>query len=132
MKAASKAKEKYNKANYDRVAFRVDKDMKFYIEVAAKRCGMSLNAFVSRAVLDEVFKTLADYDDELVPEDVSSDEWVRYRRHRWNQLPDEIKPVSKRLIGSRTDEEECYLLEASRMKVLKFDKKISEDEKLYE
>ena len=73
-----------------------------------------------------------DYDDELVPEDVSSDEWVRYRRHRWNQLPDEIKPVSKRLIGSRTDEEECYLLEASRMKVLKFDKKISEDEKLYE
>ena len=133
MKAASKAKEKYNKANYDRVTFRVQKDWKHFIEAAAERCGMSMNAFISRVVMDEVFRVFDDGDDVvLAPAEVSTEEWVPYVRRKWQMLPESVKPKGERLSGSRTFEEEAYLFEANRIKKEMFEKALEEKGVTYE
>ncbi|MFB5761013.1 transcriptional regulator [Paenibacillus medicaginis] len=51
-KASTKAKNKYNAANYDRLYPVVPKGQKAVYEAAAKAAGMSLNDFVVTA-LDE-------------------------------------------------------------------------------
>nr|WP_150959381.1 antitoxin [Aneurinibacillus sp. XH2] len=50
--AATRAKNKYNAANYDRLYPYVPKGRKAVYEAAAKAAGMSLNEFIT-AALDE-------------------------------------------------------------------------------
>lgn len=49
-KAATKAKNKYNEANYDRISLSVPKGKKEEYKQAADARGMSLNEFISDCV----------------------------------------------------------------------------------
>ena len=49
-KASTKAKNKYNAANYDRIALVVPKGKKEKIKAYAESKGESLNRFVNRAI----------------------------------------------------------------------------------
>lgn len=51
-KAQQKAVAKYNAANYDRIELRVDKGRKEEVQAHATRHGMSLNAFINRAITE--------------------------------------------------------------------------------
>lgn len=50
MKASTRAKEKYNSKNYERITFRVKKGEKELIEIAAERLGISVNRFICDCV----------------------------------------------------------------------------------
>ncbi|BFH15523.1 hypothetical protein J6TS7_65410 [Paenibacillus dendritiformis] len=52
--AATRAKQKYNAANYDRLYPYVPKGRKSVYEAAAKAVGMSLNDFVTRAIEEKI------------------------------------------------------------------------------
>lgn len=128
MKASTRAKEKYNKEHYDRVTFRVQKDFKHFIEVAAERAGMSMNEFISDAVMMNVFHTIDSSDeDDINPGELDVDEWIRYRKKRWAKLPKEIKPKHKRLAGMRSEEKEMHLLKASWERKQKFNKMLEDE-----
>jgi hypothetical protein len=52
--AATRAKNKYNAANYDRLYPYVPKGRKAVYEAAAKKAGMSLNEFIIAALEEKV------------------------------------------------------------------------------
>ncbi|WP_374016340.1 transcriptional regulator [Paenibacillus thiaminolyticus] len=52
--AATRAKNKYNTENYDRLYPYVPKGRKAVYEAAAKRAGLSLNDFITRAVEEKI------------------------------------------------------------------------------
>lgn len=54
-KAATRAKNKYNTAHYDQVKLWVPKGDRERIDEAARRAGMSRNAFIVRAI-EEMIK----------------------------------------------------------------------------
>lgn len=54
LKSSTKAKEKYNTANYDRLTIRSKKGKKEDYEKAAEKTGMSLNEFVISAVEEKM------------------------------------------------------------------------------
>lgn len=49
-KASTKAKNKYNAANYERIALVVPKGKKETIKAHAEKNGESLNGFINRAI----------------------------------------------------------------------------------
>ncbi|HBL41235.1 MAG TPA: hypothetical protein DDY98_06565 [Ruminococcaceae bacterium] len=49
-KASTRAKNKYNAANYDRIALSVKKGQRDIIKAHADAMGESLNSFVTRAI----------------------------------------------------------------------------------
>ena len=49
-KASTRAKNKYNAANYDRIALSVKKGQREIIKAHADAMGESLNSFVNRAI----------------------------------------------------------------------------------
>lgn len=49
-KAATKAKNKYNAENYERISLSVEKGQKDIIKAHAERKGESLNGFINRAI----------------------------------------------------------------------------------
>ena len=49
-KASTRAKNKYNAANYDRIALSVKKGQREIIKAHADSMGESLNSFVNRAI----------------------------------------------------------------------------------
>ncbi|BFH11212.1 transcriptional regulator [Bacillus cereus] len=53
-KAATRAKNKYNAANYDRLYPYVPKGRKAVYEAAAKASGLSLNDFVTKAIEEKI------------------------------------------------------------------------------
>lgn len=53
-KASTRAKDKYNAANYDQVKLWVKKGDKERIEAAAKAADMSRNAFILEAVEEKI------------------------------------------------------------------------------
>lgn len=53
-KAATKAKNKYNKENYDRLYPVTKKGRKKIYEEAAKRAGLSLNDFIIKAIEEKI------------------------------------------------------------------------------
>ena len=55
-KAATRAKNKYNGANYDRIALSVPKGDKERYKAAADARGMSLNQFIIEAIEAEIEK----------------------------------------------------------------------------
>ena len=55
-KASTRAKDKYNAANYDSVLVRFPKGKKQEIEVIAKKKGISTNAFISEAIDEKIEK----------------------------------------------------------------------------
>lgn len=48
--ASTKAKNKYNAANYDRIALQVKKGRRDELKAHAEKQGESLNAFINRAI----------------------------------------------------------------------------------
>ncbi|GIP17740.1 hypothetical protein J40TS1_33820 [Paenibacillus montaniterrae] len=54
--AATRAKNKYNAANYDRLYPYAPKGRKAVYEAAAKRAGMSLNDFIITAIEEKINK----------------------------------------------------------------------------
>ncbi len=52
--SATRAKNKWNKANYDTIALTVPKGQKELITEAAKKAGKSRNAFVYEAVMEKL------------------------------------------------------------------------------
>lgn len=55
-KAATKAKNKYNLANYDRISLSIPKGKKDEYKAAADARGMSLNEFIAHCVEQEIEK----------------------------------------------------------------------------
>lgn len=53
-KASTRAKNKYNAANYERIALVVPKGKKDKIKAVAQRQGESLNGFVNKAIDNEI------------------------------------------------------------------------------
>ncbi len=53
-KAATKAKNKYNKENYDRLYPVTKKGRKKVYEDAAKKAGLSLNDFIIKAIEEKI------------------------------------------------------------------------------
>lgn len=53
-KAATKAKNKYNKENYDRLYPVTKKGRKKEYEEAAKKAGLSLNDFIIKAIEEKI------------------------------------------------------------------------------
>lgn len=49
-KASTRAKNKYNAANYDRIALQVKKGKREELKAHAEKQGESLNAFINRAI----------------------------------------------------------------------------------
>lgn len=49
-KASTRAKNKYNAANYDRIALQVKKGKRDELKAHAEKQGESLNAFINRAI----------------------------------------------------------------------------------
>lgn len=49
-KAATKAKNKYNAENYDRISLSVDRGKKDIIKAHAESKGESVNGFINRAI----------------------------------------------------------------------------------
>lgn len=49
-KAATRAKNKYNAENYDRISLSVEKGRKDIIKAHAESKGESVNAFINRAI----------------------------------------------------------------------------------
>lgn len=49
-KASTRAKNKYNAANYDRIALQVKKGRREELKAHAEKQGESLNAFINRAI----------------------------------------------------------------------------------
>lgn len=58
-KASTRAKNKYNSQNYDRLYPIVKKGKKAEYEAAAKNAGMSLNEFIISAIEDKIKNTSA-------------------------------------------------------------------------
>ncbi|MEK8132355.1 transcriptional regulator [Paenibacillus filicis] len=54
--AATRAKDKYNAANYDQVKFTVKKGERERIDEAAVRLGLSRNAFILEAIEEKLRK----------------------------------------------------------------------------
>lgn len=52
--SATRAKRKYNSANYERIALDVRKGMKEEYKRAAEACGMSISAYVQEAVKEKM------------------------------------------------------------------------------
>lgn len=52
--SATRAKNKYNTANYDQVKFWVPKGQRDRIDEAAERAGMSRNAFIIEAIEEKM------------------------------------------------------------------------------
>lgn len=50
--AATKAKNKYNAENYERISLVVDKGQKEIIKAHAERNGESLNGFINRIIIE--------------------------------------------------------------------------------
>ena len=55
-KAATRAKNKYNGANYDRIALSVPKGDKERYKAAAEARGMSLNQFIVAAIEEKIIE----------------------------------------------------------------------------
>ncbi|MEK3796094.1 transcriptional regulator [Paenibacillus sp. FSL R7-0204] len=53
-KASTRAKDKYNAANYDQVKLWVKKGDREHIDAAAKAVGMSRNAFILEAIEEKI------------------------------------------------------------------------------
>lgn len=53
-KAATKAKNKYNSENYDRISLSVDKGKKDIIKAHADSKGESVNGFINRAINETI------------------------------------------------------------------------------
>lgn len=53
-KAATKAKNKYNAENYERIALSVQKGQKDAIKAHAESHGESVNAFIARAIKTQI------------------------------------------------------------------------------
>lgn len=54
MKATTKAKQKYNKKNYDRIEITVTKGKKELYKEYAKRKDKSLNAFITELIEEKI------------------------------------------------------------------------------
>lgn len=122
MNASTRAKEKYNKNNYDSITFRIQKGQKELVKIAAECSGVSLNEFIASVVLGEVFRVFCREGDEpIYPQDVTGEEWVAYKRKQQREKPDSIKPKTKRPVGLRDIEKERYLLEAGLEKKKKIE-----------
>ena len=52
--SSTRAKNKYNENNYDRIALVVPKGQKEIIKQHAEQCGESLNGFIVRAINAEI------------------------------------------------------------------------------
>lgn len=52
--AATRAKDKYNAANYEQIPFRGKKGDRERIDAAAKAVGMSRNAFILEAIEEKI------------------------------------------------------------------------------
>lgn len=63
--AATKAKNKYNKSNYDRVNLIVTPEFKGRIKFEADRCGESVNSFINRALSDKICGKTSSEDTEF-------------------------------------------------------------------
>ncbi|MBS6715020.1 MAG: hypothetical protein KH231_06055 [Dialister sp.] len=55
-KSATKAKNKYNAANYERINLVVQKGCKAVIQDAAAQAGQSVNAFINAAIAEKIEK----------------------------------------------------------------------------
>lgn len=55
-KSATKAKNKYNAANYERINLVVQKGYKAVIQDAAAQAGQSVNAFINAAISEKIEK----------------------------------------------------------------------------
>lgn len=53
-KAATKAKNKYNAENYERISLVVDKGQKDIIKAHAEKNGESLNGFINRIIIESL------------------------------------------------------------------------------
>lgn len=53
-KAATKAKNKYNAENYERISLNVDKGEKDKIKAHAESMGESVNGFINRAIENQI------------------------------------------------------------------------------
>ncbi|MNM22051.1 hypothetical protein D3C81_324210 [compost metagenome] len=53
-KASTRAKDKYNAANYDQVKFWTPKGYREEIDAAADSAGMSRNAFIMEAIKEKI------------------------------------------------------------------------------
>ena len=55
-KSATRAKNKYNAANYERINLVVPKGYKAVIQDAAAQAGQSVNAFINAAIAEKIEK----------------------------------------------------------------------------
>ena len=63
-KASTRAKNKYNAANYERIALVVPKGKKDKIKAVAQSQGESLNGFVNKAIDNEIKRCDEQQDDK--------------------------------------------------------------------
>ncbi|RED54814.1 transcriptional regulator [Cohnella lupini] len=62
--SATRAKEKYNAANYDQVKFTVRKGGRDIIDKAADKAEMSRNAYILEAVIEKMKRDGIEYEEE--------------------------------------------------------------------
>ncbi|QMV44480.1 transcriptional regulator [Cohnella cholangitidis] len=62
--AATRAKEKYNAAHYDQVKFTVRKGGREVIDSAAEKVGISRNAYILKAVIEQMKRDGIEYTEE--------------------------------------------------------------------
>lgn len=63
-KASTRAKNKYNAANYEQVPIRVKKGGAEQIERAAEKAGMSRNAYIFEAIVERMKRDGIEYIEE--------------------------------------------------------------------
>lgn len=66
--AATRAKAKYNAANYDQVKFTVRKGGRDIIDGAAEKVGKSRNAYILEAVTEKMKRDGIEYDEDSLGE----------------------------------------------------------------
>lgn len=63
-KASTRAKNKYNAANYEQIPVRVKKGGAGQIEAAAAKAGMSRNAYIMEAVIERMKQDGIEYEEK--------------------------------------------------------------------
>lgn len=66
--SATRAKTKYNAANYDQVKFTVRKGGREAIDAAAEKAGESRNAYILKAVIEQMKRDGIEYEEEATGE----------------------------------------------------------------